>query len=74
MESEHLITNEKVVGSSPSVFTNLLFRGRLTGRTTGSEPVNMGSTPIPEANQGVPQMARRACLGNKCSQVQILPP
>ena len=50
MESEHLATNEEVVGSSPSVFTNFIFRGRLIGRTAGSEPVNTGSNPFPEAN------------------------
>ncbi len=80
MESEHLATNEKVEGSSPSVFTNFqirgrmqsversvfqaetsgfesrlpyqtqIFRVRLTGRTAGSEPVNRGSNPLPEAN------------------------
>lgn len=63
---------------------SFLFRGRLTGRTSGSEPGNMGSTPIPEAtifnfepiniSPGVPQMAIWACFGNKCSQVRILLP
>ena len=30
MESEHLATNEKVVGSSPSVFTNF-FKQNISG-------------------------------------------
>ena len=49
------------------------FRGRLIGRTAGSEPVNRGSNPFPEANSERSAEAIRACLGSKYSQVQILP-
>ncbi len=52
--------------------------GSSNGRTADFESVNKGSNPLPEANEfqslGVPQKAIRACLGSKCSQVQILPP
>lgn len=34
-------------GSSPSSATASILRGRLTGRTPGSEPVDVGSTPTP---------------------------
>jgi hypothetical protein len=37
-----------LAGSNPAFPANF-FRGRLTGRTTGSEPVNRGSNPFPEA-------------------------
>lgn len=47
-ELEQLATNEQVVDSSPSVFTNF-FRGRLIGRTSGFESENTGSSPVPEA-------------------------
>ena len=66
MELEHLATNEKVVGSSPSVFTIKFqifrfsiglatytadfLRGRLAGRTPDFESGNIGSNPFPEAS------------------------
>jgi hypothetical protein len=37
-----------LAGSSPA-FPAKTFRGRLIGRTLGSEPGNKGSTPFPEA-------------------------
>ena len=37
-----------ISGSSPGIPAK--FRGRLIGRTTGSEPVDRGSNPFPEAN------------------------
>lgn len=63
-----------LAGSSPAFPANT-FRGRLIGRTAGSEPVNRGSNPFPEAIlSGRSTEAIWACFGNKCSQVRILLP
>ena len=43
------LTNDLSAGGRSQSNVAILFRGRLTGRTSGSEPGNMGSTPIPEA-------------------------
>ena len=52
-----------LAGSSPA-FPAKAFRGRLIGRTAGSEPVNRGSNPFPEAKlQSVPQRLYGLALG-----------
>lgn len=47
--NQTILRPARAVSQPPAADRQLSFRGRLTGRTSGSEPGNMGSTPIPEA-------------------------
>jgi hypothetical protein len=49
------------------------FRGRLTGRTSGSEPADVGSTPAPGASVLVEQPGVLATLSRWRSRVRIPP-
>lgn len=45
------------------------FRGRLTGRTAGSEPVDKGSNPFPEANSQISERSTDGYMGLFWKQV-----
>ena len=79
MESERFATNEQVGGSSPlalSNFSNHFGVVQPPGRIAlDNETKVQILSPKPNFSiLGVPQTAKQASFGKKCSQVRILPP
>lgn len=74
-ELERRSTKPKVVSSNLTEASKL-FRGRpVEGRSSLERETKVRIlSPKPTIFLGVPQAAIRACFGNKCSQVRILPP
>ncbi len=60
------VSKTEVLCSNRSASANLNFQQRAKRRSFCLTPLTIFL--------GVPQMAIRTCFGNKCSQVQILPP